>query len=181
MHKILAFFLLCLAACSIDGGTAPDAGTMLAWDGGASIPRDGGTGGRISVPQYRVDGVPLTQLTFYDRTLDTYCFPRKTTAGLRCVPSGVLLLNYADVGCTQPAGTLTSCSIVIYGLTADTPTNACDQGNYHTFRLRKLTQANYYGKNGAACVALPVPANTSLYAADTEVDPTTFAEVVEVR
>lgn len=181
MHKILAFFLLCLAACSIDGGTAPDAGTMLAWDGGASIPRDGGTGGRISVPQYRVDGVPLTQLTFYDRTLDTYCFPRKTTAGLRCVPSGVFLLNYADAGCTQPAGTLTSCSIVTYGLTADTPTNACDQGNYHTFRLRKLTQANYYSKSGATCVALPLPANTSLYAADTEIDPTTFAEATEVR
>ena len=181
MHKILAFFLLCFAACSIDSGTTPDAGMMLASDGAVSAPRDGGTGGRISVPQYRVEGVPLTQLTFYDRTFDTYCFPRKTTAGLRCVPSGIPLLNYADAGCTQLAGTLTSCSTASYGLAADMPTNVCDQGNYHTFRLRKLIQANYYSKSGATCVALPVPANTSLYAADTEIDPTIFAEAVEVR
>lgn len=181
MHKILALFLLCLAACSIDSGTAPDAGMMLASDGAVSAPRDSGTGGRISVPQYRVENASLSQFTFYDQTLNTNCFPRKTTAGLRCVPSGVPLLNYADAGCTQLAGTLTSCSIVTYGLAADTPTNACDQGNYHTFRLRKLTQANYYGKSGATCVALPLPANTSLYAADTEIDPTTFAEAVEVR
>lgn len=181
MHKILAFFLLCFAACAIDSGAVPDVGMMLASDGAVSAPRDGGTGGRISVPQYRVDGVPLTQLTFYDRTLDTNCFPRKTTAGLRCVPGGVFLLSYADAGCTQPAGTHPSCQVVTYGTTADMPANACDQGNYRTFRLRKLTQANYYSKSGATCVALPLPANTSLYAADTEIDPTTFAEAVEVR
>lgn len=181
MHKSLAFFLLCLVACSIDSSAVPDVGMMLAPDDSASIPRDGGVGGRISVPQYRVDGVPLTQLTFYDRTLDTYCFPRKTTAGLRCVPGGVFLLSYADAGCVQPAGTHPSCQTVTYGTTADMPANACDQGNYHTFRLRKLTQANYYGKSGATCVALPLPANTTLYAADTEIDPTTFAEAVEVR
>lgn len=171
MHKILAFFLLCFAACSIDSSAVPDVGMMLATDGAVSAPHDGGTiGGRISVPQYRVDGVSLTQLTFYDRTLDTYCFPRKTTAGLRCVPNGVFLLSYADAGCTQPAGTHPSCQAVTYGTTADIPADACDQGNYH-----------YYGKSGATCVALPVPANTSLYAADTEVDPATFAEVTEVR
>lgn len=181
MHKILAFFLLCFAACSIDSSTVPDVGMMLASDGATSAPRDGGVGGRISVPQYRVDGVSLTQLTFYDRTLDTYCFPRKTTAGLRCVPSGVLLLNYADAGCTQLAGTSATCQSVSYGIVADALINACDQGNYRTFRLRKLTQANYYGKSGATCVALPLPANTALYAADTEIDPTTFAEAVEVR
>ena len=76
---------------------------------------------------------------------------------------------------------LATCSTAVYGITSDMPANTCDQGNYHTFRLRKLTQTNYYGKTGATCVSLSLPANTTLYAADTEVDPTTFAEVVEVR
>ena len=76
---------------------------------------------------------------------------------------------------------LATCSASTYGIASDAPTNTCDQGNYHTFRLRKLTQANYYGKSGATCVALPLPAYTDLYTADTEVDPATFAEVVEVR
>lgn len=181
MYKILALFLLCCTACVVGDGATPDAGMILASDGAVSASRDSGTGGRISVPQYRTEGVTLTQLTFYDRILDTYCFPRKTTAGSRCVPSGMLLLNYADAGCTQPAGTLASCQTATYGTLADMPANVCDQGNYHTFRLRKLTQANYYGKSGATCVALPVPVNTTLYVADTEIDPATFAEVVEVR
>ena len=181
MHKILALFLFGFVACSLDSGSALDAGTLLASDGAVSAPRDSGAGSRISVPHYRVDGVTLSQLTFYDRMLDTNCFPRKTTAGLRCVPGGVFLLNYADAGCTQPAGTLPACQAVMYGTLADMPTNACDQCNHRTFRLRKLTQANYYGKSGATCVTVPLPVNTALYAADTEVDPTTFAEVVEVR
>ena len=93
MHKILALFFLCLAACSLEGGTGLDAGMILASDG--STP-DGSIGGRISVPQYRAEGAVLTQFTFYDRTLDTNCFPHKTTAGLRCVPGGVFLLNYGS-------------------------------------------------------------------------------------
>lgn len=180
MYKILALFLLCFMACVVDGAV-PDAGMTLASDGAVSAPRDSGTSGRISVPQYRAEGATLTQLTFYDRILDTYCFPRKTTAGLRCVPGGVFLLNYADASCTQPAGTLASCQAATYGTLGDMPANVCDQGNYRTFRLRKLTQTNYYGKSGATCVAVPLPGNTILYAADTEIDPTTFAEVVEVR
>lgn len=49
------------------------------------------------------------------------------------------------------------------------------------FRLRKLTQANYYSKSGAACLSAAIPSAFALYAADTEIDPTTFAEAVEVR
>lgn len=186
MRKILAFFLLCFAACSTDSGAVPDVGIMLASDGGAidgavSMPDGGGMGDRVIVPQFRVGSAMLAQPAFFDRTLGTSCYPRKTTAGLRCIPAEVSLSFYTDVGCTVRGGLAISCQTPTYGSVADTPDNLCDQGNYHTFRLRKLTQANYYSKSGAACLSAAIPSAFALYAADTEIDPTTFAETVEMR
>lgn len=186
MHKILAFFLLCFATCSVDNGAVPDVGMRLASDGGAtdgavSAPDGGSTGDRIIVPQFRVGSAMLAQPAFFDRTLSTSCYPRKTTAGLRCIPAEVSLSFYTDAGCTVRGGLAISCQTPAYGSVADTPDNLCDQGNYHTFRLRKLTQANYYSKSGAACLSAAIPSAFILYAADTEIDPTTFAEAVEVR
>lgn len=186
MHKILAFFLLCFAACSIDGGTVPDVGMTLASDGGAidggiSMSDGGSTGNRVIVPQFRVGSAMLAQPAFFDRTLSTSCYPRKTTAGLRCIPADVNLIFYTDVSCTIRGGLAIACQTPTYGAVADMPDNVCDQGNYHTFRLRKLTQANYYSKSGAVCLGTAIPSAFTLYAADTEIDPATFAEAVEVR
>lgn len=185
MHKILAFFL-CLVACSIDSGAMLDVGMMLASDGGAtdgavSMPDGGSMGDRVIVPQFRVGSTMLAQPAFFDRTLGTSCYPRKTTAGLRCIPADVNLIFYADAGCTTRGGLAIACQTPTYGAVADMPDNVCDQGNYHTFRLRKLTQVNYYSKSGAACLSTAIPSAFTLYAADAEIDPTTFAEAVEVR
>ena len=186
MYKILAFFLLSTLACSVDAGSTLDAGMPLASDGAVadgavSTVDSGSTNDRVIAPHFRVGAAVLAQAFFFDRELNVTCYPRKTTKGLRCLPVGIGLTAYVDAGCTSRGGLGPSCQMTAYGTVADMPDNACDQGAYRTFTVRKLTQTSYYTRSGVACVALPIPASLSLYTADTEVDPTTFAEVVEVR
>lgn len=178
MRNIVALILLCFVGCVMDGTAAPDAGTMLASDAGTGS-SDLGAAQRIVVPQFQVGNAVLRQNAFYDRQLSINCYPRNTTTGLRCLPADLSLYVFADAACSMPAGFVPNCQTPRYGL-VETSVNICTLGTFRVYQLRKLTQANYYTKNGATCIASAL-SGYDLYAADTEIDPTTFAEAVEVR
>lgn len=182
MRNIVALILICIVGCATENTVTLDAGTMLAYDAAAGInvqPDQGTSLLRIVVPQFQVGDVALRQNAFYDRQLSVNCYPRNTTTGLRCLPADLSLYVFADATCSTPAGFVPNCQTPRYGL-VEIPVNICTLGTFRVYRLRKLTQANYYTKSGATCIASAL-SGYDLYAADTEIDPTTFAEVVEVR
>ena len=175
MYKILAFLVLTLTACA----GMPTSELDLGVDAASPDNYDGSTtGARIVVPSFQVGGATLYRPTFYDRQLGTLCQPSRTTAGLRCVPEAISLILFSDAACTQPAMYTTPCNPAAYGTILASA--ACNP-DVRVYRLRKLTQTNYYSKFSATCTATPLSPGYDLYAADTEIDPATFAEAVEVR
>lgn len=184
MRSCLFFLVLALLACQ-PGQTSLDSMDGMLGGVDAALPSDAGglrDGGVASKPRvvgdYRIVGDVRQFVGFYDTQLATYCAVVLTTAGYRCAPSGSSLFVFSDAGCTTPATyapppACVSDPPLVYGLT---PLPACG-GVQHVYTLRAILPAptNYYARVGVTCGAIALPAGWSLYAANTELDPTTLA------
>jgi len=117
---------------------------------------------------------------FHDATLNITCRPMTATDSVvRCLPvnQGTISI-YADAGCTTPAALFANqaCETPTHIVVPSTSYNYCT-GQYSSTTVYALTGAalaTYYGKSGANCVAVAVPASELTYALGAVVPPSTF-------